>query len=155
LEFEAAIIPVEDERRRHGERHEFFDHPSYANLPRVVFKWGSGGYEIGLEVQIDWWEERCKSGEVKELAKLKQRQDHMCGTTRVVVATLPYSEFETYYRTVDQAQIKKLQAEWDKQLAASGWKRAAERDSEIPDPWSRVEHKYVSVSHRNIKRLAR
>jgi hypothetical protein len=61
---------------------------------------------------------------VKELANLEQDKDHMCGTTRVVVATLPYSEFEAYYRANDYKKLKKLQKEWDKKrgkrLAADG-----------------------------------
>jgi hypothetical protein len=58
----------------------------------------------------------------------------MCGTTRVVAATWPYSEFAGYYRRVDYAEYGKLRAEWDQQLVAKGWQRKAERDSEIPDP---------------------
>jgi hypothetical protein len=152
LELEAAIIENKDvlPRFRHGEKHDIFDHPSWASLPRIVFKWGDGGYEIGLEVQVDWWKERCQSGELKGLANVKQHIDYMCGTTRLVVATLPYSEFAAYYRSIDYAELKKLQEEWDKQLLTKGWQRKADRDSEIPDPWFRVEHKYFSVSHRSI-----
>lgn len=93
LELEASVIEPEDERLqlRHGEKHDFFDHPSFASLPRLVFKFGVGGYEIGLDVQAAWWEERCQSGELKELANVKQNKDYLCGTARLVVATLPYS----------------------------------------------------------------
>jgi hypothetical protein len=150
LELEAAIVKTEGMGFRHGQKHDFFDHPSWSTLPRMVFKWGDGGYEIGLEVQMEWWDERCKSGDVKELANLKQDKDHMCGTTRVVVATLPYSEFEAYYRANNYEKLKKLQDEWDKQLVAKGWQRTVEGDSEIPDPWSRIEHKYFSVAYRSI-----
>jgi hypothetical protein len=48
------------------------------------------------------------------------------------------------------AEQQKVQEESDKQLVANGWQRKADRDSDIPDPWSRVEHKYFSVSHRSI-----
>ena len=152
LELSEAIIEEDDGLRfRHGEKHNFFDHPSWSSLPRMVFRWGTKGYEIGLEVQNDWWEERCKSGELKELANIEKDTDHLCGTTRLVIATLPYSEFAAYYQRIDYAQQGKLQAEWDKQLEANGWKRKEEdRDSEIRDPWSHVEHKYFSVSHRSI-----
>jgi hypothetical protein len=154
LELSEPVIEEEgDELRfgRFGEKHKFFDHPSFASLPRVVFRWGAHGYEIGLEVQNGWWEERCKSGELKELAKTKERTDHLCGTTRLVIATLPYTEFAVYYQRIDYDKLAKSQAEWDKQLEANGWKRKEEdKDSEIRDPWSHVEHKYFSVSHRSI-----
>jgi hypothetical protein len=152
LELEAAIIERDEEDQPIGseKKHRFFDHPSWASLPRIVFKWGAGGYEIGLEVQIDWWKKRCQSGELNELANLKQHTDHLCGTTRIVIATLPYSEFAVYYRSIEYAEQQKLQEESDKQLLANGWQRKAARDSEISDPWSSVEHKYFSVSHRSL-----
>src|SRR5467141_684320 len=115
LELSEPVIEEEGDglRLRFGEKHKFFDHPSWSSLPRVVFRWGTKGYEIGLEVQNDWWKERCKSGELKELAKIKEHSDYLCGTTRLVIATLPYSEFAAYYQRVDYAQQGKVQAEWD------------------------------------------
>ena len=117
----------------------------------MVFRWGAHGYELGLEVEDKWWKERCESGELRELAKTKEDRDYLCGTSRLVVAILPYSEFAVYYQRVDYGKLEKLQAEWDGQLAANGWKRKeVDKNAEIQDPWSRVEHKYFSVSHRNI-----
>lgn len=102
LELSEPVIEQDDGLTfRHGEKHEFFEHPSWAGLPHVVFRWGAHGYEIGLEVQGRWWEERCKSGDLKELAKIKDDPDHRCGTTRLVIATLPYSEFAVYYQPND------------------------------------------------------
>jgi|ERR1700722_18991497 len=148
LELEASIVETEDKSIFRLEKHELFDHPSWSGLPRIVFKSGNGGYEIRLEVHMDWWKERCASGEMKELANLKQHEDHTCGTTQVVVATLPYSEFAVFYRDTDYAES--LQNKRDKQLAAKGWQRKADRDSEIRNLWSTVEHKYFSVSYRSI-----
>jgi len=152
VELSGSIIQVRDESAgpHLGEEHPFFRHPKWAGLPEVYFKWGTGGYELGLEVQDDWWEELCKSGEIGELAKLKKHRDHPCGTTRLVIATLPYSEFGVYYQNVDYDQMKKQQEARDKQLEANGWGRKTEGDSEIRDPWSRVEHKYFTVSHRSV-----
>lgn len=152
LELNVPVIEAEESGLsfRFGEKHKFFDHPSWSSLPRIVFKWGSGGYEIGLKVQYDWWKERCASGELKELANVKEDRDHLCGTTRLLIATLPYSEFAAYYQNVDYAAQQKQQEAWDKQLAAHGWQRKDDDDSEIRDPWSHVEHKYFSVSHRRI-----
>lgn len=152
VELSGSIIEVRDESawRHRGEEHPFFEHPKWAGLPEVYFRWGTGGYELGLEVQDKWWEQLCKSGGMGELVKFKEHRDHMCGTTRLVIATLPYSEFGVYYQNVDYGQMKKQQEARDKQLEANGWKRKIEGDSEIRDPWSHVEHKYFTVSHRGV-----
>jgi hypothetical protein len=116
-----------------GKEHTFFHHPNWSNLPMFCFKWGTGGYEIGLEVQDDWWERLCKSADAGELGKIKQERDHLCGTTRLIIATLPYSEFGFYYQSVDYNGMKKVQEAIDKQLEANGWKRKIERHSKIRD----------------------
>jgi hypothetical protein len=133
-----------------GKQHPFLQHPQWAQLPGVYFKLAFGGYELGLEVQDDWWENLCKSGTMGELAKVKQHRDHLCGTTRLVIATLPLSEFGTYYRNVDYGQMNKLRESMNKQLEANGWKRKDERDPEIRDPWSHIEHKYFAISVRAV-----
>jgi hypothetical protein len=95
----------------------------------------------------------CKSGQIGELAKTKKQTDHLCGTTRLEVSTLPYSEFSIYYHAADYRQIKKFKKQQearDKQLEAHKWKRKVEGDAEIRDPWSRVEHTYFIVSHRHL-----
>jgi len=152
LELSEPIIEIENEFHLpgRGEEHPFFHHPQWSSLPRFCFKWGAGGYEIGLEVQDDWWEHLRESKEIGDLAKIKGDRDHLCGTTRLVIATLPYSEFGVYYQNVDYGDLKKVQEAIDKQLEVNGWKRKIERDSEIRDPWSHVEHKYFTVSHRSI-----
>src|SRR5450432_1521748 len=149
VDISESVIEIGHKFKR-GEGHQFFHHPAYSNLPRFAFKWGRRGYEIGLEVQDDWWKHLCSDGELGELAKIKDHKDYPCGTTRLVVATLPYSEFGPYYQSNDYANVKKQREVIDKQLVANGWKRKIERDSEIRDPWSRIEHKYFSVSHRGI-----
>jgi hypothetical protein len=148
-------MPVEDEYTIGGleKQHPYFNHPAWAELPEVYFRLGFGGYEMGLEVQIDWWEGLCESGKMGELAKVKQDRNHPCGTTRLAVATLPLSEFDfhyIYYAKVRYDQSLKLRAEVDKQLEANGWKRKGEYDPEIRSPWSHVEHKYFTVSYRDV-----
>jgi hypothetical protein len=152
LELSEAVIELEDKFSlpgREGE-HPFFHHPTWSNLPRLCFKWGAGGYEIGLEVQDDWWQHLRQSEGMGELAKVKEDRDYPCGTSRLAIATLPYSEFGLYYQNVDYDSLKKAQETMDKQLEANGWKRKVERDSEIRDPWSHLEHRYFTVSHRSI-----
>ncbi len=152
VELSEPVIEVEDNFSLpgRGEEHPFLHHPKWSTLPRFCFKWGTAGYEIGLEVQDDWWEHLCRDKEIGELSKIKGDRDHLCGTTRLVIATLPYSEFSLYYGKVDYNDLTKVQEAMDKQLEANGWKRKVERDSEIRDPWSHVEHKYFAVSHRSI-----
>jgi hypothetical protein len=38
----------------------------------------------------------------------------------------------------------------DRQLQVKGWERKKRIDSEVPDPLCHVEHKYFTVSHREI-----
>jgi hypothetical protein len=151
VELSASIVEMKDESvlPRLEEEHPFLKHPRWAQLPEVYFKWGIDGYELGLEVQLEWWENLCMSGGIGELAKTKTHKDHLCGTTRLVIATLPYAEFGIYYN-VPVDRMEKWEKVRNKQLEAHGWKRKVERDSEIRDPWSRVEHKYFAVAHREI-----
>jgi len=92
-----------------------------------------------------------KNGEVGELSKLTQHRDPRCGTTRLLIASLPYSEFSIYYQDVPYEQMQKQQQARDKLLEEKGWKRQHDDpDAEIRDHWSRVEHKYFAVAHRTI-----
>jgi hypothetical protein len=92
-----------------------------------------------------------KNGEVGELSKLTQHRDPRCGTTRLLIASLPCSEFSIYYQDVPYEQMQKQQQARDKLLEEKGWKRQHDDpDAEIRDPWSRVEHKYFAVAHRTI-----
>ncbi len=71
-------------------------------------------------------------------------------TTRLVVATLPYSEFAFYFEANDYDRFKAEQESRDKQLGSNAWTRKTYGDSEIRDPWLRIDHKYFAVTHREI-----
>jgi hypothetical protein len=154
MELSESIVEINDESfsPRLGDRHPFFEHPRWARLPQVYFKGGIDGYELGLEVQDDWWKHLCESAEIGELSKIKTYRNHLCGTTRLTVATLPYSELNIYYHDVWDSVDRWI--EWEKvrnkQLEAHGWKREDGGDSEIRDPWSNIKHKYFTVSHRGL-----
>jgi hypothetical protein len=149
LDFCESVMGIEsDIPMGHKERHPFLDHPAYAGTPEFYVKWGGGGYEFGLEVQYEWWESVKNSA--PNLAKIKDDRDYLCGTTRVPIASLPYSVFHEYYGSVDVGRMKKFFEVQDKQFEEKGWKRREERDSEIRDPWTRLDHKYFEVSHREI-----
>ncbi len=149
VEFSESIVEIEYEPGMRGE-HPFFRHPRWANLPEVYFKQGTEGYELGLEVQEDCWKHIRETGKIGELCQIKSHTDHSCGTTRLVIATLPHGEFGSYYQNTDYDRWKALRDARDEELEAKGWKRKIERDGEIQDPWTRVEHKYFTVSHRDI-----
>ena len=77
--------------------------------------------------------------------------DHLCGTTRLVIATLPYSEFAVYYQRVDYNKQGNVQAERDKQLEANGWKRKVEdRDSEKYGTRGHASNTSTFLPHRSI-----
>jgi hypothetical protein len=152
LELKQSVIELDEESKwaRFGEKHKYFDHPAFSSLPRFVLRYGAKGYEIGLEVHDDWWRQLCKSGEVGVLAKSESSTNPLTGTTRVTIATVPYTEFGFYYRSVDYIENPKVREEMDKQLATYGWKRNDNRNPEVSDPWFRIEHKYCSISHRGV-----
>lgn len=134
-----------------GER-PFFKHPLWGrnSFPAVYFKPGIDGYELGLNVHSEWWQQLCKSGEIGEIAKTKCDTDYRCGTTTLTVATLPYSAFGIYYEGIDYDRMNERQEARDKELEAHGWKRKIEEESDIQDPWVRIDHKYFAVAHRAI-----
>jgi len=145
VDFSEAIVEIESEIsiRDINREHPFFKHPLFSgSLPSLCFRWGASGYELGLEVHARWWKRLCETGEIGELAKTKEDTDYECGTTRLVIATLPYSEFGIYYQKPDYLRMEAQQKARDKQLEAIGWKRKEERG-----PGWRVEHKYFKVSH--------
>lgn len=158
VELLESIIEMNDDYLPSGgeEQHPLFKHPRWARLPELYFKPGIGGYELGLEVQNDWWKHLCENGEIGELAKTEQHDNQLCGVTRLVIATLPCSEFDWYYGKAPSIVDLKKRQRWeqarDKELAANGWKRKVQTDPEfkIRDRWSHAEHKYFSVSHRGL-----
>ncbi len=130
-------------------KHPIFDHPRSPS-PALFFR-SFGGYQIGLEVGPEWWEELCKCGQAGELAETEADADYLLfGKTRLVIATLPYSEFDAYYKNLGDNQMNRQAEVLDKQLEANGWTRKIEGDSDIPDPWSHLQHKYFKVSHRRV-----
>lgn len=121
--------------------------------PYIYFKWGTEGYELGLEVNADWWKDICAADATNQLGKIKTHPEFLTGTTRLLVATLPYSEFGVYSAGNAPASwfATSKQKHRDKELTNAGWKRE-ESDWEMHHlgaPES-VKHKYFTVSHRAI-----
>jgi hypothetical protein len=99
VNFSESVIVKEDDMGLGGleEKHPFFNCPKWSNLPRVFLRPGIRGYELGLEVQSDWWKDLCSRGETGALAKIDCKTDELCGTAELVLATLPYSVFVEYF----------------------------------------------------------
>jgi hypothetical protein len=110
--------------------------------PDVFLRVNAKGYEIGITVPSRYWERLCETGEAGDLVKTQAHTDSYTGTTRLIVATLPYSAFGVYYQNLNPHEWLKLREE---QLAECGRK-----DAERRGPWSRLEHKYFVVEHRAV-----
>lgn len=111
------------------------------------------GYELGLTVPTEWWQRIGAKGEIGELAKTEAEADALTGSTRLVVATLPWQEFDTYYHKIEFVDRERRQKQKDlanKQLPENRWKHKDRVGAEIADPWHRLEHKYFTVQHRSI-----
>lgn len=135
-------------------------HPSWGGNGRSVdlfFKWGADGYEFGLEVNADWWGKVCAADETGHLSKIRTNPEYLTGTTRLVVAILPYSEFRIYTHgnalasLYDAAARKEREKRRNAELANAGWVRE-ESDWELdylgfPEC---IKHKYFTVEHRPI-----
>lgn len=134
--------------------------PSWGGNGRSVdlfLKWGTDGYELGLEVNADWWGKVCAADETGHLAKVRTDPEYLTGTTRLVVAILPYAEFRTYTdgnataSWYDAATQKKREERRNAELAKTGWLRE-ESNWELDYLGSPeiLKHKYFTIVHRAI-----
>ena len=118
--------------------------------PKVYFEFAGLGYKLGIEVLDEWWKQICARGDVGELPKTEAETDPRTGRTRLVVATLPDSEFEDYHDFERDNKRRQERCELrDKQLSLNGWKRV-ERDPEDIFVGLKVEHKYFTITHTSI-----
>lgn len=111
--------------------------------PNVRLQSGPKGYEIGVTMREAYWKRVCATGEAGELAKTEAETDGHTGTTRLIVATLPYSALDTYYPNLefDHKKRDKQEKLRKQQLAEYGWKDAG---------GDRLQHRYFTVEHRLI-----
>jgi hypothetical protein len=112
--------------------------------PKVRLQCGPKGYEIGHTLREAYWRRVCATGEAGDLARTEADTDSYTGTTRLVVATLPYSALDTYYPDLefDYKDRDKQERMRGEQLAEYGWKRGDRHGSR-----SRLEHRYFTVEH--------
>jgi hypothetical protein len=119
--------------------------------PQFYFRQSSGGYELGLKVPHDWWTKICDQNPSAEFRKAKADTDHRFGTTRVPVITVPHIAFGLFrLRYDDYENSRKLWDAIDEVLPKFGWTRVKHEDSEISDPWIRLESKYFDLQYKEI-----
>jgi hypothetical protein len=120
--------------------------------PRFYFRERADGYEIGLNVRDDWWEDVCRQNPGADFAKTKVDINHLTGEARLGIATVPQAAFAPFLtNTSDLAQFQKVWSLMDSELAKYGWKREKDDpDAEIHDPWIRIENKYFGLQYRGV-----
>ena len=113
-------------------------------------KYGGSGYELGLELP-DWWWDKNKASCPSVVS---EKKEYMFGTVRVVLAVVPYREFDTYWQPVDWSKgfmdrVNKTQEEHRKKF---GWVVDKGKDAlELPIYWpTEINNKYFTVQHREL-----
>jgi hypothetical protein len=119
---------------------------SFGAHPRVTLKPATDGYQLCLEVGIDWfekgWLERIQSK--LNLGK-SESVDYLTGRIELPLAKLPYEEFQLHYW--NSGTLEKRNAA----LAKFGWKET-DIDWESHHPGAPVDlsHRYASIAHRDM-----
>lgn len=119
----------------------------------LSMKWGTdGGYDLGLVLDGQLWEQICSEAPHLKNSKIAQEMD-MYGskTITVAIATLPYIEFDEYWDAFPPRSLPKTfekQKYRDAKVTENGWNRE-NWDYRCPDT-HRLEHKYFTVEHRRI-----
>jgi hypothetical protein len=118
--------------------------------PRFFIKYGIEGYDLGVEVESDWW----KSMKSTCPEPLAERQEHAYGITKLILAKVPLQEFTPYWEPVEydltfNDQYEKRQRQGREKY---GWTLLKSRDDdEVRTRQStQIDHKYFSVEHSEI-----
>jgi hypothetical protein len=118
--------------------------------PRFFIKIGMHGYDLGIEVQNSWWE-RIKAICPKPL---DEKQEHLFGTVKLVLAKIPLEEFTPYWEPVeyDSNFHERFEKKQKQGREKYGWTAQKFPDDE---PWrtrwpTQIEHRYCSVEHSDI-----
>lgn len=126
--------------------------------PRIYMKERGGFYQLGIQVETDWWKQIKSAGHIRDaVAATKASDDYEIGMTDLTLATIPPEEFsflyecnpDYYWKHFDQIQ-KRLNATRDK----LGWKedeifRRLQDETFRRQP-TRLEHKYFVVEHYDV-----
>lgn len=148
LDLTESICEVHNDYSYPQKQHPNLDHPVFSDLPRFNIRCTRSGFYFGLTVNLDWWELVTKAN--PGLKKPSDNHSHLCGTAAIFLGALPLAAFQEYYGSIDYGKLNKFLEAQSKELAATGWTIKRDTDSEIRDPWAHLEHRYFSVSHREI-----
>lgn len=129
--------------------------------PSFYFRQGIGGYELGLKVWEDWWKEICAENPNEEFSRTKVDNNPIIGEAKLTIATIPNIAFTLFHVNRDYTsesrwwrdyrRIEKIRRAIDSQLALHGWERDQPNpNTDVRDPWIRIEHKYFRVQYREI-----
>ncbi len=116
----------------------------------AFMKWGTdGGYDLGIRVEMEWWEKLKPSCP----PVLREDIDHPCGRVNLTLAILPYNEFQMYWDPIEFGTGKHIDRLW------AGIKEARDRHKwlEKKSDWEwkyhepkALSHKYYDVLHDSI-----
>lgn len=110
--------------------------------PKLFFGYRPGnqrGYTMGLSVWEEWWD----SVKTPDIANTEMYKEHHTGSVYLILATLPYGEFEMDYKERGQDRAK--------ELSDRGWTINDQNEPEMG--WHSIEakHTYFSVSQHDCQ----
>lgn len=113
-------------------------------------RWGTDGYNLGLVVSDSWWHSK-KTLCPKPLTEIKR---HLTGQVELVLATIPYREFDVYWQSVqwDSTYNETVSKRRDGYRSKFAW-AAMEQDDDPElalDPPNVLYHKYFELQHRAV-----
>jgi hypothetical protein len=119
---------------------------------RFFAKYGGGGYQLGLELPDWWWDKNKNKASCPSV--VSETKEYMFGTVRVVLAVVPYREFDTYWQPVSWSKgfmdrVNKTQEEHRKKF---GWVADKRKDAlDLPINWpTEINNKYFTVQHNEV-----
>jgi hypothetical protein len=144
------VVTLREDLEREVNPH--IDCPTLQLLP------GNYGYRLILKLPIWYWQKLEGTDLFRSISKLDVSKDQMCGTVEVVIAIIPYQEFDVHFSSDDADRVvekytKTVQARAEAR-SRYGWKGQSTKDiygSETSAEFSNeVEHRYCTVSHSDL-----
>ena len=107
-------------------------------------------YTLGIEVP-DWWWRRVRGSCP---TPVEEYENPLTGYVKLVLATIPYSEFDLYWQPTAATWheyfrniVPKIKRRRDKQREELGWTTKERDDRREPEY---IDHRYFEVRHRDI-----
>lgn len=123
---------------------------SFREIPlRYFCRQRASRVELGIEVRDQWWKNVHGGTNCSAASKTKVRYDHITGSAELVLAEIPPGMLRMFKPSDGDLQ-EETENGVEYQLRQSGWERQKDGDSEVFDPWIRIEHNYFEVGLREI-----